>query len=298
MIIWQLTIQANAFDASSISEKLSLLDPLAVSLEDARDDPRYAVENESLPLWEHTIVKALFEEEISPDKIISFFKENLSAINPNSLIIDIIPIENNPSLTSWQAHFTPINIADKLWVCLPNLKTPFSLEHTLLINPGSAFGTGTHPTTRLCLEWIATHSLAQKTLIDYGCGSGILGLAALKFNAKHVYLTDCDNLALDNARDNIQLNSIDKNKISIENSENFNIPSPVDIIIANILAEPLIELAPLFNRFLLPQGVLVLSGILSSQVDLILLNYAIVFEQFSIKQEAEWVCITAIKKPL
>lgn len=166
----------------------------------------------------------------------------------------------------------------------------------ILLDPGLAFGTGTHPTTRLCLEWLDANPPLNSNVIDYGCGSGILGIAALKLGANKVFAVDHDIQALYSTKMNAEKNDISEDQISIVLPKDLHIINTVDLILANILAHPLIELAATFAELVHPDGQIVLSGILHSQEAEIVQAYTPWFTDFKIEILEEWVRITAIKK--
>jgi len=167
--------------------------------------------------------------------------------------------------------YKPMKFADKLWVCPTGQERLEPHTVCLTLDPGLAFGTGTHPTTALCLEWLASHDLKDKTVIDYGCGSGILAVAALLLEAKQAHAVDIDPQALTATQDNAQKNRV-QTRVLCYLPEQFE-PVQCDVVLANILAKPLIELAEAISQLVLSGGRLILSGILAEQTESVLEAY-------------------------
>lgn len=196
------------------------------------------------------------------------------------------------------SHYHPIECANNLWI-VPNWLTPPNPTATnIIMDPGLAFGTGYHATTRLCLDWLTEQDLKDKTVIDYGCGSGILGIAALLLGAKHVYAVDIDPQAVLATNQNAERNNVSQ-QLSAFLPEDFktfcdtNAILPVDMIIANILAKPLISLAPYFATLLKPQGQIVLAGLIEPQVEDVRAAYSTHFDldtqhAFSTQEDQHW----------
>lgn len=235
----------------SLCEKLDTMGALSITLLDAEDNPIYEPEPGTQPIWENAIVLALFDD-----------KADLK-----NYAVEIIEDKN------WQREcmdlFQPQLFGEKLWIC-PSWHEINTQQHPdaviVKLDPGLAFGTGSHHTTKLCLIWLATHELDNKIILDYGTGSGILAISAAKLGAKTVYAVDIDTQALQATEENAANNHINSQQLKIFTPENLPAIS-ADIIIANILANPLITLAPVFLNYLKPNGELVLSGILISQLD-------------------------------
>jgi len=187
-----------------------------------------------------------------------------------------------------------MRFGSNLWICPSWCEMPDPTAINIILDPEQAFGTGTHPTTALCLEWIANNINSGDVVVDYGCGSGILAIAAVKMGATKVYGTDIDRLCLEVSNNNAQ-----KNHVSADNFITC-LPEQMpaikaDVMIANILAQPLVGLAPTLAALLKPQGKLVLSGILAEQADMVIQGYRPWFEDFEVQQQAEWVRITVSK---
>lgn len=261
----KLSIVIEPEHADALSESLMELGALSVSLQGAEDEPIFQVEPGESPLWQQTKLDALFETNTNIETII----KALQSENTNLLELDFNAekIEDQDWVRITQQHFQPRLYGDDLWVCPAWEETDILSGNIVKIDPGLAFGTGTHPTTSLCLSWLAENPPKDKQVIDYGCGSGILSLAALALGAAEVLAIDHDQQALIATENNAKLNDFySPEKLSILNSD-AEIHFQADLIVANILANPLIELAPRIISLLKPKSTLVLSGILDNEVE-------------------------------
>jgi ribosomal protein L11 methyltransferase len=193
-------------------------------------------------------------------------------------------------------HFKPIQCAHKLWVVPGWLSPPDPSAINIQLDPGLAFGTGSHPTTRLCLEWMAHQDIKHQSVIDYGCGSGILAIAACKLGASSVFAVDIDPQALSASRENALRNDIEAEMLHISLATQLEIVQ-ADLLIANILSGPLIGLAPRFADLVKPEGRILLSGILKHQVNDVKSAYQPFFNLNSEKESEDWVRITGSRKP-
>ena len=192
-------------------------------------------------------------------------------------------------------NFQPMCFGQRLWIC-PSWKEPPQADAVnLLLDPGLAFGTGTHPTTALCLRWLDGHNVSGKTVIDYGCGSGILAIAALLLGAKSVIAVDNDPQALIATEENARRNGIPANKISTFLPEQVPKDSAAELMLANILAGPLAELAPTLSKMTLTGGNIVLSGILSNQAQQLSSYYQPHFAMQAADIEQDWARLTGSK---
>jgi ribosomal protein L11 methyltransferase len=285
----ELKIETTANHAEEVSTLLDERGALAITTQDAKDQPLY----ESLPgtnlIWDHVIITGLFEEQVD-------LLRALSAINtylPN-MPTTILKLEDQNWERAWEEDFNPMQFGERLWI-VQSSQAKKADSCCVILDPGLAFGTGKHPTTALCLHWLAKNINAPETLIDYGCGSGILAIAALKLGAAKVYAIDHDPQAIWATKENGEKNQLDASRlIPLYPDESKLIQA--DILVANILANPLIELAPQFSTCLPPGGKLVLSGILQEQANALILTYQTDFEITCIDQLDEWVRIDAVKK--
>ncbi len=277
---------------AAIETQLENLGALSITCVDAADNPIFEPKLGDVTLWQQTQLTALFAVDNDVMKIANQLKAEYPAI----IASKIESLADQDWQRMWLEYFKPMQFAKNLWVIPSGYDIPDSDAVNIFLDPGLAFGTGTHPTTAMCLQWLAEHELDAKCVIDYGCGSGILAIAALKLGAKEVWAIDYDPQALTATRENAKRNAIDLQKLHI--GENTALPETyqADIIFANILAQPLIELAPLFAAHLKNHGDLVLSGILQTQAASILTAYQ--HNNFVIKdkkQQEDWLCLSGKK---
>jgi ribosomal protein L11 methyltransferase len=276
---------------SSDAVEAALLDVGACSITflDRGDEPVLEPKPGEIRLWSDTLVRALFQE--SSD----------AALNLNRLAGTLGPhvtqtarvraVKDQVWERAWLTDWKSLRFGRRLWVCPRDAEAPADPEAVIVrLDPGLAFGTGTHPTTALCLQMLDSMDLAGKTLIDYGCGSGILGLAALKLGAAHVTAVDLDPQALLATRDNAKRNAVAA-RITVQGIE-ASLP-PAHCVIANILAGPLIELAPKLTLACEPGGHLLLSGLLKTQAYSLKAAYASGFDIVRVVERDEWCCIYA-----
>jgi ribosomal protein L11 methyltransferase len=195
----------------------------------------------------------------------------------------------------WMDQFQPMRFGQRLWICPSGHEIPDPTAINILLDPGLAFGTGTHPTTRLCLEWLEAHPPKEELVIDYGCGSGILSLAAKKLGASLVFAVDHDPQALQSTRDNSEKNGFTAKDIVPVLPNDLKLHKKADLIMANILANPLMELAPTFSELIRPKGLIVLSGILETQCEDVFKHYLPFFELVEVSKQEGWIC-AALKR--
>lgn len=257
----QVFITTDEVYAPAMADYLSELGAVSVTFTDAEDRPVYEPPLNTVQIWQNTVVSALFEETlqaaiIKAMVIVQFGKDSLLDWRDEIL-------EDQEWERAWLEHFQPMCFGEKLWICPTGMEQHATGTVCMTLDPGLAFGTGTHPTTALCLEWLAQHDLTDKVVIDYGCGSGILAVAALLLGAKVAHCVDIDPQALTATLANAEKNNVQA-QIHCYLPEQFPAMT-ADIVLANILAKPLIELAPTIHALVQPGGALVLSGILSEQ---------------------------------
>lgn len=297
----QLTLTTTREYAELYADTLSEAGALAVTLLDAKEEPIFEPKPNTTPLWGMTMIVGLFELNSDVDAIKSFLQDQLGEAALETFSIHTLPDQAWERVCMDQFH--PMQFGQHLWICPSWEIPPDPLATTILLDPGLAFGTGTHPTTRLCLEWLDAHPPTKQRVLDYGCGSGILGIAALKLAASQVYAIDYDPQALQSTKDNAQKNGYTDNHIITLLPEGFTpalacpngIPN-TDLILANILTNPLITLAPQFAEWLKPNGQLVLSGILTTQIDTLLPIYDKWFENSQVTILEQWCRITFNKR--
>lgn len=282
----QIHLIAPAEQAEILSDLLFDTGALAVTFNDAANEEIFAIAHEKTLLWQQTRITALFEPDTVIENILTALRKKVSAD-----IIATQSIEDLPEqdwVAAIQKNFQPMQFGKYLWIC-PSWQT-IKEKNAVVINldPGLAFGTGTHPTTSLCLEWLANHLQPNSAVIDYGCGSGILAIAAAKLGANPVWAIDIDPQALTATENNAQQNHLTKDQLTTS------ITTPhwkADLLIANILAMPLIALAPKFVELIKPKGKIVLSGILEEQVKDINKTYQVWFNMQSAIIKDGWALL-------
>lgn len=269
------------------SEALEESGCLSIDLASATEEEIIEPTPQTTPLWGKTAITALFAADTDMLKVIASLHQLISFPMPD-FTIDTLAEQN--WLENLQREFTPMQFGENLWIHSSwNQPSPNPDAISVLLDPGLAFGTGTHPTTALCLGWLAENPPKDKTIIDYGCGSGILAVAAIKLGAKQAWATDIDPQALQATVHNATNNQVAEQLIvTLPDSP----PSwQADIIISNIILRPLIELMPTFTNLLKPNGLVVLSGILERQLDDLITVYQNSFEILGYTINEDWACL-------
>lgn len=285
----QLKLPCTDKQAESLSDLLFELSAVSVTFEDAADEPIFEPSPGSMPLWTQTNVIALFEEDADLVSVYAVLQNKFPEIFQHHILERV---EDQEWEKAYFDSFHPIKIANDLWICPTWHEPPEPHATNIMLDPGVAFGTGTHPTTQLCLQALSEIDLKDKTVIDYGCGSGILAIAALKLGAQKVIAVDIHEQALEATEQNASTNEL-LDKIIICHPDKLT-NTPVDIVVANILAEPLIMLADKIVRLLNPNGQLILSGLLSEQSDDVKKTYQTLDLQDE-KNMEEWCCLRLLK---
>ena len=249
-----------------LSDKLEAAGALSVTLTDQYDDPILEPAPGAAPLWPHVVMQALFADTADAEQAGSL----LSATHPGlNYSIKTLPEQDWERACLDQFH--PQQFGSRLWIC-PSWHTPPDPDGVnLILDPGLAFGTGSHATTSLCLTWLDKANVTNKQVIDYGCGSGILALAALKLGAAHVHAVDIDDQALLATQNNATSNGILAAQLTVSQPESLE--TQVDLLLANILLAPLLTLKSRFRALLKKDGTLVVSGLLAEQVPALIEAY-------------------------
>lgn len=271
----------------------------SVTTEDAEDNPIFEPDLGTHPLWADTHITGLYDAETDMEHVKSQLYLGLQTAEPQvtkpDLHVEIL--EDKDWQRAWMEHFHPIQFGSRLWIC-PSWRQPPKPEATnLMLDPGLAFGTGTHPTTSLCLKWLDSLALEDLHVIDYGCGSGILGIAALLLGAQHMDGVDIDAQALTATFANAEKNHV-RDKVSAYKPEEFHEKYPsiqADIVIANILTQPLIKLAPTLLGLCKTGGRIALSGLLARQVDEVKQAYQAQLKFDVVEIEGDWARISGVK---
>lgn len=268
------------------------LGAVAVTLGDAADEPMLEPAPGETPLWQATRVSGLFAGDSDRDALHGALNRALATDVSRNLSIETIADQDWER--AWLDRFRPMRFGENLWI-RPSGHT-VDIDNAVIIDldPGLAFGTGTHPTTALCLAWLDRHPPRAKRVIDFGCGSGVLAIAALKLGAADALAVDHDPQAVLATRDNAQRNRVD-DRLMVVHSDEF-APQQADLVVANILANILIELAPRIGALVAPGGNLVMSGILDEQADDVVAAYADRFDIAAREQSEEWVLLHARRR--
>ena len=272
--------------ADPLSDHLSECGASAVTFQDNADQPIYEPEIGSTPLWQATNVVALFEADSDTDSIIVQLTQLMapSTIPPYR----IEAVEDKDWVREWMDNFHPMCFGEKVWICPSWHQPPEPDAINILLDPGLAFGTGTHPTTALCLNWLDQADVKDKIVIDYGCGSGILAIAAALLGAKKVIGVDIDPQALEATQANAERNGVQIDTFMPADCQDIT----ADLVIANILAGPLQSLAPTLLQLSKPQAEIVLSGILECQAKEVSDAYQTSFDMQPPVQKGEWIRLT------
>ncbi len=293
----QLIVRTDDRHSDIISDILTENGSHAVTIQDAEDQPIFEPLPATLPLWSQLKITGLYSASKNLQPII----DHIYIAIAHKPFCKVEILEDKDWIRAWMDNFKPVQFGRKLWICPSWHQVPDQNAVNISLDPGLAFGTGTHPTTALCLRWLDsysdTHPIQQQKFIDYGCGSGILSVAALMLGASVVYAVDIDPQAIQASTDNAIKNS-QQDKLFTYLPEQFhkqhqNLQS--DVLIANILSDPLLELAEIFSAKVKSGGKIVLSGILAEQEQKIRLKYQQWFKIEETEQEQDWIRISGQK---
>jgi len=285
---FNVEITCSKDDVVLIEEIMIANGAVSISISNKGGESIYEPSIGETPLWEKSSVKALFAKKKSKKYICSI----LSSINYYELSISNLKDKN--WIEEFQNKLKPKKFGDSLWV-FPSWYDleKYNDEKIIKMDPGMAFGSGSHETTHLCLDYLESINLKSLSMIDYGCGSGILGIAALLLKAKNVIAVDLDPQAIISTKKNSILNQVEKNIEVFTPNELKN--QKVDVIIANILALPLINLRDKFIKLLKPNGILIISGIMEKQLNKVKVHYEEFFSLQDIKVMNDW-CLISFKR--
>lgn len=294
----ELSLTARIEQQPRAEEALEDLGALSITLRDAdaeTPDEQAIFEPGvgELPLWPTITLNALFDEGADRRGLAAALGELLPWVEPDQL--DFRVVEDQDWERVWMDQYQPMSFGRRLWIYPWNIEPPADDERVVVrLDPGLAFGSGTHPTTALCLEWLDGLDLAGKSVIDYGCGSGILAIAALKLGAAHAVGVDNDPQALLASRDNAGRNGVaERLDVHLPGDEP---KAAADVFVANILAGPLGELAPVFAAAAKPGAPFAISGILDGQQDELLARYAEWFDALRVDTHDGWVRISGTRR--
>lgn len=290
----QLKFETCPAQAERLSELLEAAGASAVTMQDAADQPLFEPPPGATPLWEQILISGLFAADADVEHILA---EMAQALGETPLPVwTLNPLEDKDWVRAWMDDYQPMCFGEKLWIVPSTFTPPDADAVNILLDPGLAFGTGTHPTTAMCLRWLDAHPPVEQAVIDYGCGSGILAIAACRLGATSALAVDNDPQALLASHDNACLNQVD-DRIQAHLPDHCPHRS-VPLLLANILAGPLHQLAPQFATHVQPDGHIVLSGIIESQVDDLIESYSPWFELRVYQQEEEWICLHGSRNTL
>ncbi len=288
----QLRLNTSQQYADIIGDEMMALGALSVTLMDAKDDPILEPAPGETPLWEEIAMMLLFDASISTKDFLSAWKSNHHSAHTSDEVFELL--EDKDWEREWMDLFQPMKFGKRLWVCPSWKAIPDESAVNVMLDPGLAFGTGTHPTTALCLTWLDSEDIEGKTLIDYGCGSGILAIAALKLGASKVYAVDIDPQAIIATTENAKRNDVLGDRLVIGYPKDIT-GIIVDRVVANILSGPLVELVEEISEHCKIGGKIALSGILETQAETTRKAYTPWFEMAEPVFQEDWSRLNGLK---
>ncbi|MCP1623362.1 50S ribosomal protein L11 methyltransferase [Pseudomonas nitroreducens] len=288
----QVRLAITPDQAETYEDALLEVGAVSVTFMDAEDQPIFEPDLGTTPLWSHTHLLALFEADTDEASLLAHLTLLTGGELPEH---QIERIEDQDWERSWMDNFKPMRFGRRLWIVPSWHDAPEPEAVNLLLDPGLAFGTGTHPTTALCLEWLDGQELAGQNVLDFGCGSGILAIAALLLGAEQAVGTDIDPQALEASRDNASRNGIDPAKFPVYLPTDLP-KAQADVLVANILAGPLVTLAEQLTGLVKSGGLLALSGILAEQAEEVRAAYADAFDLDPTAERDGWIRISGRRR--
>ena len=295
---WQrLRVRVPAADAEAIADALLEAGALAVDLADAdagtdAERPLFGEPGGDPPgAWDDNLVSGLFAGETDLDPVVAAIR---ACAGRTTTAVDIESVPERDWVRHTQSQFEPIAISSRLWIVPTWCEPPAGAQIVIRLDPGLAFGTGSHATTRLCLRWLDQHVTPGVSVVDYGCGSGVLAIAARLFGAGTVVGIDIDPRAVIASRANAASNAVDA--VFLDAETNTATLAPADVVVANILSNPLRVLAPLISGLCRPGGAVVLSGILAEQWQSVASAYEPWIELEPVIEDDGWVCLWGTKR--
>ncbi|MBN3191676.1 50S ribosomal protein L11 methyltransferase [Pectobacterium brasiliense] len=289
----QLKINTSGKVAEQLGDVMMESGAVSVTFQDTHDNPVFEPLPGETRLWGDTDAIALYDAETDMNAVIAMLEqEPLLGVGFKHKIEQL---EDKDWEREWMDNFHPMQFGKRLWICPSWRDIPDPTAVNVMLDPGLAFGTGTHPTTALCLQWLDGLDLEGKTIIDFGCGSGILAIAALKLGAARAIGIDIDPQAIQASRDNAQRNGVSERlELYLPKDQPANLSA--DVVVANILAGPLRELAPLISDLPKAGGHLGLSGVLATQAEGVAEAYADKFTLDPVAEREEWCRITGQRR--
>ena len=290
----QVKLNATADNAEKIGDMLmEETGALSITFLDAKDTPVFEPLPGETRLWGETDIVALYDAEADMDMVIAVAKG--SNMLEDGFAYKIEQLEDKDWEREWMDNFHPMKFGERLWICPSWRDIPEPDAVNVMLDPGLAFGTGTHPTTSLCLEWLEGLDLSGKTVIDFGCGSGILAIAAIKLGAEKVIGIDIDPQAILASKDNAERNGV-ANKLELFLPQDQPEGLLADVVVANILAGPLRDLSGVIKGLVKPEGQLAMSGVLDTQAEDVASYYRDAINLDPIAEQQEWCRISGQKQ--
>jgi ribosomal protein L11 methyltransferase len=289
MMFYEIEFPLAALSSAEVEAALFEVGASSITFLDGGNEPVLEPKPGEIRLWSDTVVRALFDESHDAMQSLGRLADRLGPHITASASVQAV--KNQDWERAWLAGWKPMRFGGRLWVCPTEADAPQEANAVVVrLDPGLAFGTGTHPTTALCLQFLDAMPLAGRSVIDYGCGSGILGIAALKLGASQVVAVDLDSQALLATRENAVRNAV---SARLRTQATPAALEPADLVLANILAEPLIELAPILTGACRIRGDLILSGLLRTQAYAVKTAYGSAFDMVQVVGQDGWCCIHA-----
>jgi len=288
----ELHLRLKSSEQPEVESVLEAQNALAITLLDAEDVPIFEPGVGEMPLWPDLCLTALFDADTDQIELLAALDGQIPENVLRSAKFAIL--DDKDWTRAWMESFAPMQFGRRLWI-VPTTHTPPEPDAiNIRLDPGLAFGSGTHPTTALCLQWLDGLDLAGKRVVDFGCGSGILAVAALKLGAASAVAIDNDPQALLATRENAVRNGV-ADRLLVQSDKAAH-PSACDVLLANILLPPLISLAPLLQVLVLPGGVAAFSGMLAGQEVEFIQAYRDSFQALTVIQQGDWIRIAGSKR--
>ncbi len=287
---FEVTLLCSKSEIVTIEDFMLPLGACSVTYRDAQDMAILEPAPGKMPLWQGIEITAMFTKEFNEDKVLHVIQSRFTDKE-----VQLKRLKNQVWERTWLEHFKPMQFGQNTWIIPSEYQAIDEKAINIYLDPGMAFGTGTHATTALCLQWIDKHNMQNLQAIDFGCGSGVLAIAALKHGANKVYCTDIDPQAIEATVINATSNNVKDGIEVVEGKEVRNLQN-LDVVLANILAAPLMSLVAVFSGLLKDKGALVMSGILKEQTDEIVEKFKDSFVDFEIKFMDDWASVYCIKK--
>ena len=287
---FEVSLLCGKSEIVSLEDFMLSIGACSVTYRDAQDVAILEPAPGKMPLWQDIEITAMFTKDFLEAEIMRVLEAKYQDKN-----IKLERLKNQVWERTWLEHFKPMQFGENTWIIPSEYEAVNEKAINIYLDPGMAFGTGTHATTALCLRWIDEHDMKNVEAIDFGCGSGILAIAALKHGASKLYCTDIDPQAIESTLINATNNEV-IDGIEVIEGKDVNNLKDLDIVLANILAAPLMTLVDVFHGLLKEKGELVMSGILKEQTDEIVEKFKGSFVDFEIKIMDDWASVYCIKK--